>query len=137
MSSPGPPMTRTSRHIAAEAERRLPVRVRVAVPPGGFGNRLAAMHAWLDDNCGLDGWAEAPAGLRGVVNDAVAFYFRDPGFAVAFVTRWCSGAGEAILGGASLRCPTATIPTGCATGRAISLSSWRTAPGMARTLGEK
>jgi len=54
-------MTRTARHLASEAERRLPVRVRVAVLPGGFGNRLTAMHAWLDDNCGLDGWAEAPA----------------------------------------------------------------------------
>ena len=76
------------------------MRVRVAVPPRGFGQRLTAIYAWLDDNCGLDGWAAAPAGIRGVVNDAVAFYFRDPRCAVAFVARWCRGAGEAIEGGA-------------------------------------
>ena len=33
------------------------------------------MQAWLDENCGADGWAMTPAGLRGVVNDAVAIYF--------------------------------------------------------------
>ena len=70
------------------------------MPPGGFGNCLAAMHAWLEDNCSLDGRAEPPSGIRGVVNDAVAFYFRDARFALAFVTRWCSGAGEVITGGA-------------------------------------
>jgi hypothetical protein len=91
---------RTARQITTEAERRLPVRIRVAVPPGGFGQQLTAMYAWLDESCGLDGWATAPSGIRGVVNDAVAFYFRDARFAVAFVTRWCGGAGEAVAGGA-------------------------------------
>jgi hypothetical protein len=35
------------------------------------------MHAWLDEKRGADGWAMTPAGLRGVLNDAVAIYFRD------------------------------------------------------------
>jgi hypothetical protein len=30
------------------------------------------MHAWLDENCSAYGWAMTPAGLRGVVNDALA-----------------------------------------------------------------
>ena len=49
------------------------------------------MHAWLDENCGADGWAMTPAGLRGVVNDAVAVYFLDATLASAFVARWCAG----------------------------------------------
>jgi hypothetical protein len=31
-----------------------------------------------------DGWAMTPAGLRGVVNDAVAIYFLDAMLAAAF-----------------------------------------------------
>jgi hypothetical protein len=31
-----------------------------------------------------------PAGLRGVVNDAVAIYFLDAALAAAFVSRWCA-----------------------------------------------
>jgi hypothetical protein len=30
------------------------------------------MHAWLDENCGAAGWAKAPVGTRGVINDAFA-----------------------------------------------------------------
>jgi hypothetical protein len=32
-----------------------------------------------------------PAGLRGVVNDAVAIYFLDPALANALIARWCLG----------------------------------------------
>ena len=49
------------------------------------------MHAWLDETCGADHWTSAPAGLTGVLNDAVAFYFEDAGFAHAFVNRFCCG----------------------------------------------
>jgi hypothetical protein len=74
-----------------EAERRFPVRVRIAVPPAGFGRQLSVMHAWLDEVCGAAGWASAPAGLTGIVNDAIAFYFDDAAFAQAFVNRFCCG----------------------------------------------
>jgi hypothetical protein len=77
--------------MISEAERRFPARIRIAVPPGGLGTQLDAMMAWLDANCGADNWAMAPAGLRGVVNDALAIYFLDTGLANAFVTRWCLG----------------------------------------------
>lgn len=77
--------------IRREAERQFPVRVRLAVPPDGFGRQLTVMHAWLDEICGIDGWTSAPAGLVGVRNDAVAFYFEDAALAQAFVSRFCCG----------------------------------------------
>ena len=46
---------------------------------------------WLGQNCGADGWAMAPSGLRGVINDAVAIYFPDTTLAGAFVARWRAG----------------------------------------------
>jgi len=83
-------MVAPSRRIIQNAERRFPCRVVVAVPPGGFGQQLGLIFGWLDQNCGADGWATAPAG-RGVVNDAMAIYFRDATMASAFVNRWCLG----------------------------------------------
>jgi hypothetical protein len=74
-----------------EAERRYPVRVCVAVPPEGLGRQLEIMHAWLDEACGAGGWATAPAGMTGVVNDALALYFEDSALARAFVARFCCG----------------------------------------------
>jgi hypothetical protein len=75
-------MAASSRAMIPDAERRFPVRIRIAVPAGGFGQRLDRMHAWLDANRGADGWMITPAGLRGVLNDAVAFYLRDAALAV-------------------------------------------------------
>jgi hypothetical protein len=84
-------VTKASLKAGREAERRFPVRVRIAVPPEGFGRQLEIMHAWLDETCGVEGWAMAPAGLAGVVNDALALYFEDAAFAHAFVARFCCG----------------------------------------------
>jgi hypothetical protein len=56
------------------AERRFPVRIRLGVPPGGFGQRHTNITAWLDENCGADGWAITPSGVRSVLNDAVSIY---------------------------------------------------------------
>ena len=79
------------RDMIAVTERRFPVRIRVAVPPGGFGQRYSQITAWLDENCGADGWAMTPSGMRGVLNDAVSIYFLDATLASAFVARWCAG----------------------------------------------
>ncbi|MGH7095284.1 MAG: hypothetical protein ACREFB_17355 [Stellaceae bacterium] len=84
-------MSKPAQRTQRDSERHYPVRVRIAVPPDGFGRQLAAMHAWLDATCGSAGWASAPAGLTGVVNDAVTFYFDDAALADAFVTRFCCG----------------------------------------------
>jgi hypothetical protein len=73
--------------MITNAERRFPVRIRVGVPPGGFGQRHAQITAWLDKNCGADGGAMTPSGMRGVLNDAVSIYFVDATLASAFVAR--------------------------------------------------
>jgi hypothetical protein len=79
------------RKLITGAERRFPVRIRIAVPPEGLGRQHARMTAWLDENCGADGWAMTPSGTRGVPNDAVSIYFPDAALASAFVARWCIG----------------------------------------------
>ena len=84
-------MTQTTRRARHDAELRFPVRVRIGVPSDGFGRQLALMQAWLDETCGVAGWSSAPAGMSGVVNDAVAFYFENAAFAHAFVARFCCG----------------------------------------------
>jgi hypothetical protein len=76
--------------MIAEAERRFPVRIRIAADQG-LGARLNQMHQWLDQNAGADGWAMTPSGARGVVNDAIAIYLADATIASAFVARWCAG----------------------------------------------
>ncbi|HEV8032022.1 MAG TPA: hypothetical protein VGP42_13480 [Stellaceae bacterium] len=98
-------MAASSKLMITEAERRFPCRIKLGIPTGGLAARVTAMQAWLDENCGADGWAMTPAGLRdgnrvagshsgavrGVVNDAVAIYFLDATSAAAFVSRWCVG----------------------------------------------
>jgi hypothetical protein len=84
-------VTRASLQTQRQAERRFPVRVRIAIPAEGLGRQLETMHLWLDETCGPDGWATAPSGLVGIVNDAIAFYFEDAAFAHAFVARFCCG----------------------------------------------
>jgi hypothetical protein len=79
------------RDMITNAERRFPVRIRIGVPPGGFGQRHSQMTAWLGENCSADGWTMTPSGMRGVLNDAVSIYFLDATLASAFVARWCAG----------------------------------------------
>jgi hypothetical protein len=93
-------MAASSKLMITQAERRFPCRIRLGVPTGGLGPHLADMQTWLDGNCGADGWAMTPAGLRGVVNDAVAVYFLDATAAAAFVARWCAGSAPVISDGA-------------------------------------
>jgi hypothetical protein len=80
---------RSRQRAARDAERRFPVRIRIAVPNTGLGVRLTQMHDWLDQNAGADGWAMTPSGFRGVINDAIAIFFADVTIANAFVARWC------------------------------------------------
>ena len=87
------------REMITMAERRFPDRVRLAVPANGFGQRYTEMTAWLDGNCGSDGWAMTPSGTRGVLNDAVSIYFREATLASAFVVRWCAASKVETEGG--------------------------------------
>lgn len=49
------------------------------------------MIACRDENCGADGWATMPSGVRGALNDTLSNYFLDASLANAFVARWCAG----------------------------------------------
>jgi hypothetical protein len=88
------------RALITGAERRFPVRIRIAVPPEGLRRQHARMTAWLDENCGADGWAITPSGTRGVLNDAISIYFPDAALAGAFVARWGIGYRVETAGGA-------------------------------------
>jgi len=72
------------RDMITSAERCFPVRIRISVPPSGLGQRHTQITAWLDENCGADGWAMTPSGTRGVLNDALSIYFADAALANAF-----------------------------------------------------
>ena len=87
------------REMITVAERRFPVRIRIAVPPKGLGQRHTLITSWLDENCGADGWAMTPSGTHGVMNDALSIYFADATLASAFVSRWCVGATVETTGG--------------------------------------
>jgi hypothetical protein len=87
------------RKMITPAERRLPVRIRIAVPPNGLGHRHTQITVWLDENCGGDGWAITSSGTRGVPNDAISIYFADATLASAFVARWCVVAKVETAGG--------------------------------------
>src|SRR5215472_4208272 len=73
----GAQMPGNPREMITSAERRFPVRIRIAVPPTGLGQRYPQITAWLDENCGASGWAMTPSGTRGPLNDAVSIYFAD------------------------------------------------------------
>jgi hypothetical protein len=91
---PGNPRERST-----SAERHFAVRIRIAVPPNGLRQRHTQITAWLDENCGADGWAMTPSGTRRVLNDAAPIYFADTVPASAFVARWCAVAKVEIAGG--------------------------------------
>ena len=90
---------RAAQQAVRDAERRFPVRVRIAVPPEGLGSRLDPIIAWLDANCGANGWTSMPSSTRGVVNDALAVYLLDATIASAFVARWCAAQRVEIVDG--------------------------------------
>jgi hypothetical protein len=72
------------------AERYFPVRVGVAVPPGGFGRQLDEMYAWLDQHVGKSAyWVGSEAGASRI--DAALFYFIEAKSAAAFVDRFSCG----------------------------------------------
>jgi hypothetical protein len=85
------PRTSVASPAASQALPSVSNSVLVAVPPDGFGAQLPAIRCWLDETCGPRGWASAPAGTSGVVNDAVAFYFAKAEHARAFIRRFCCG----------------------------------------------
>jgi hypothetical protein len=113
------------REIVTMAERRFPVRIRIGVPPSGFGQRYTEITEWLDGNCGADGWAITPSGMRGVLNDPVSIYFRDATLASAFVARWCAASKVETEGGLfRYYVASATTSTFSAAGRHPTICGW-------------
>ena len=47
-------MAAGSKLMITDAERRFPVRIRLAIPIGGLGERLNQMHTWLDQSAGAE-----------------------------------------------------------------------------------
>jgi hypothetical protein len=94
-----PTMSGNPREIVMMAERRFPVRIRIGVPPSGFGQRYAEITEWRDGSCGADRWTITPSGVRGVLNNAVSIYFIDAMLASAFVARWCAASKVGTEGG--------------------------------------
>lgn len=87
-------MVRRSTPNSRKAQRWFPVRIRVAVPPEGFGYRLDHMRAWLDASVGHERYAwgtESDAGVQ----DSMVLHFMDARDAAAFVDRF--GCGMALL----------------------------------------
>lgn len=83
-------MVRRSIPDSVLAERFFPVRVRVAVPVGGFGRQLDEMHGWLNLHAGRGRFS-----IQGAPNDlgvdAACFYFMDVKLAQAFVEWFACG----------------------------------------------
>ena len=58
------------REIVTMAERRFPVRIRIGVPPSGFGQRYTEITECLDGNCGVSGRRVVePGGGHGLKSD--------------------------------------------------------------------
>jgi hypothetical protein len=75
-------------------DRYFPVRVRIGVPQGGFGEQLNVMHGWLNMHAGRGNFAihSAPNDLNVVLGaDAALFYFMDVSVTRAFVERFACG----------------------------------------------
>ncbi|MGO8921124.1 MAG: hypothetical protein ACLQJR_35005 [Stellaceae bacterium] len=72
------------------AERHFPVRVRVAVPQGGFGHQYNLIFRWLDQFVGkAKYWHGAGSSAYGA--ETVFFYFLTVEAAKAFVDRFACG----------------------------------------------
>ena len=68
-------MSRRSVSSAAEADRRFPVRIKIAIPSTGLGTLLVEMEMWLDRELGREGHGKSPATAIGT--DATAYHFQD------------------------------------------------------------
>jgi hypothetical protein len=92
-------MARRSTQARITDDRFFPVRVRIAVPQGSFGEQLNLMYGWLNMHAGRGNFAihSAPNDLNAITGversrvDAALFYFMDVSVARAFVERFACG----------------------------------------------
>jgi hypothetical protein len=77
------------------AERYFPVRVRVAVPPGGFGRQLDEIYAWLDQRSGPAPIGSAPRRARAALTPRSSISWKrraPPPLSIASHAGWWSAA---------------------------------------------
>ena len=72
-------MAANSSFMIADAERHLPVRIRIGVRQDGLGSPLNQIKAWLDENCGANGWMPKKAALEQSASDAARPLFPSEG----------------------------------------------------------
>src|SRR5437868_4738143 len=116
---------RAAKQAVREAERRFPVRIRIGVPPEGLGSYLDQIFAWLDANCGADGWTSAPSSTRGVVNVSWTM--------VGILSGVCAGTAYFLI---SVLLPKALVDQGAAVSLSFGLTSlvyFASIPGKAFT----
>lgn len=80
-------MSRRSTPQSKFDEERFPIRLRLIVPPEGFGLRLDDAFAWLMREVGHGDYAWHASGncvVNGAIRDRVAIYFRRPKDLAAF-----------------------------------------------------
>ena len=82
-------MAASSRLMITEAERRFPVRIRIAADQGWGRGSIRCRRGSTRMLAPMAG--QTPSGARGVVSDAIAIYLADATIASAFVARWCAG----------------------------------------------
>jgi hypothetical protein len=83
-------MVRRSTPQAVLAQRFFPVRVRILVPPDGFGMQLDRFCAWLDAHIGRKSYWIGSDAAHG--RDTALFYFLDVDAARSFLDRFACGA---------------------------------------------
>jgi len=83
-------MAGRSSSSARQAERYFAVRVRVLVPPGGFGRQFDEMQGWLNLHVGRGSYFIGSETNPGIP-DAALFYFENLEVARAFVERFACG----------------------------------------------
>ena len=72
-------MAANSSCMIADAERHFPVRIRIGVPQDGLGSPLNQIKAWLDENCGANGWMPKKAALEQSAPDPARRLFPSEG----------------------------------------------------------
>jgi hypothetical protein len=69
-------MSRYGRRQRALDEMAFPIRVKVAIPPGGLGRTIDELHRWLREEVGSTEYATHSGHGLGV--DALCLYLRRP-----------------------------------------------------------
>lgn len=77
-------MTRRTSPPKRQDEANFPVKVKITVPEGGFGNQLNDIHTWLAENLPRSDYAYHADGRNGA-GQVTAYYFRETGVASRFI----------------------------------------------------